>query len=475
MTPMFGLGSLLFLSLVSCQVDRDKQVRPNFLIIVTDDQGYADLGCFEHSAPDIKTPNMDRLAKEGILFTQAYVTAPVCSPSRAGWNTGRYQQRWGHWSWGKELPQYERTLAEYLSDAGYVTAKFGKSDFGANYHSTNVREFPLNHGFDRFLGFSSHAHDYFLLSETVERRTPDPHGHSAALGPLYLDQGRQSFESGYLTQIFTDHAIEFLKENRSQPFFMTVAYNSVHHLIHEVPDEYLEKYGAEKVPNYDPDRDGNYKDYYDKYAGPEEVGEKYRKWYLANLNCLDDNIGRLLDSLDSFDLERDTLVIFFSDNGGSPLTGALNRPLSGSKYNLLEGGIRVPFMMRYPARFSQGQIYPYIVSSLDVLPTCLDAAGIDIPPDVGLDGLSLYQILSQPAAQEVSRGALFWHFKDEFAVREGHWKIVQTKERPGSVRLYNLAEDLAETHDLAEEYPEVFARVMGLYEDWKKKMGTSGR
>lgn len=471
MSTFVGLGCLLLIVQVSCQTEREENFRPNILIIVTDDQGYADLGSFEHAAEDIETPQMDRIAEEGVLFSQAYVTAPVCSPSRAGWNTGRYQQRWGHWKWGKELPPEVPTLAEYLREAGYVTAKFGKSDFGANYHSMEPREYPLNHGFEQFLGFSSHAHDYFLLSEAIEKRTPDPHGHSAALGPLYLNRGRKGFTGGYLTEIFTDHAIEFLRTNRSQPFFVTVSYNSVHHLIHEVPDRYLEKYGAEKVPRYDPARDGNYKDYYDKYAGPEVVGEKYRRWYLANLNCLDDNIGRLLDALDALGLQQDTLVVFFSDNGGSPLTGALNKPLSGSKYNLLEGGIRVPFMMRYPGRFPRGKVYSHIVSSLDIVPTCLEAAGVKLPHDALLDGLSLFADLCQPVSRGLPRAALFWHFQDEFAVREGDWKLVQTKERPGGVHLYNLAQDLTETEDLAEEQPEVFARIMQLYEEWKGRMG----
>jgi len=438
---------------------------------VTDDQGYSDLSYFDHAADDVQTPNMDRLAGDGVLFTQAYVTAPVCSPSRAGWNTGRYQQRWGHWNWGAELPSSELTLAEYLGEAGYTTAKFGKSDFGANYHQMDVREYPLNHGYQEFLGFSSHAHDYFLLSDEVEQRTPDPHGHSAALGPLYLNRGRKSFEEGYLTEIFTDSAIDFLERNRDRPFLMTVAYNSVHHLIHEVPDRYLNQFNAEKVPNYDPERDGSYKDYYDKYAGPEVVDETYRKWYLANLTCLDDNIGRLLDSLGSLGLRENTLVIFFSDNGGSPLTGALNKPLSGSKYNVLEGGIRVPFIMSFPGRFPEGKLLATPISSLDIVPTCLEAARLALPPDRKLDGRSLYSDLTHPSPDKMTRGPMFWHFGDEFAVREGDWKLVQTKERPDGVQLYNLAQDLGEEKNLAEEYPDVFRRLMVLYEAWRDEMG----
>ena len=465
------LGWLVLLTLGSCQTEELEESGPNILVIVTDDQGYGDLSAFDHAASDIETPNMDRLAREGVLFTQGYVTAPVCSPSRAGWNTGRYQQRWGHWNWGKELPVEEMTLAEYLRREGYSTAKYGKSDFGANYHSMEVREYPLNHGFDEFLGFSSHAHDYFLLSEEIERRTPDPHGHSAALGPLYYNRGRKGFEEGYTTDIFTDYAIEYLKDHQSEPFFLSVAYNSVHHLIHEVPDRYLRKFGGEKIPDYDPDIDGNYKDYYDKYAGPEEVGEKYRRWYLGNLSCLDDNIGRLLDTLDQLELAENTLVVLFSDNGGSPLTGAVNKPLSGSKYNLLEGGIRVPFMIRFPALFPQGMVYDYVVSSLDIVPTCLEAVGIKVPADKKLDGFSLYQDLQKTSPEGLDRGPLFWQFGDEYAVREGDWKLVQTKERPGGVRLYNLAQDLTEEENLSEQQPAVLNRLMELHRDWRNSMG----
>jgi arylsulfatase A-like enzyme len=172
-----------------------EDVRPNVVIIVTDDHGYADLSAYAHAAADVATPNMDRIASKGVLFTRAYVTAPVCSPSRAGWNTGRYQQRWDlNLGQTPGLPSEGSTIAEYFKSAGYATGKVGKNDFGRGYHSQDGREYPLNHGYDEFLGFSSHAHDYFLLSEEIEKSTPDPHGHSAALGPLFDNRGRRSFE-----------------------------------------------------------------------------------------------------------------------------------------------------------------------------------------------------------------------------------------------------------------------------------------
>jgi len=459
---------------------------PNILIIITDDQGYADLSAYNHAAEDVHTPNMDRIAREGVLFTQAYVTAPVCSPSRAGWNTGLYQQRWDpNAGWNPGLPQHVKTIAEHLKEAGYITGKVGKNDYGANFHKLTVREYPLNHGFDEFLGFSSHAHDYFLLSEEIERRTPDPYGHSAALGRLFLNRGYISFSDAYTTEIFTDWAIDFLERHREEPFFLTVSYNSVHHLIHEVPEKYLEKFDVEPIPNYDPDTMGKYEDYYRRYCHVgEAIGdEEMRRYYLANLNCLDDNIGRILDALNRLGLDDNTLLIFFSDNGGSPNTGADNRPLRGSKYLLWEGGIRIPFMMRWPERLPKGKIYPYRISTLDILPTCLEAVGLDIPPR--LDGKNILKSVEEGTPSPTSKKPMFWRWKDQFAVIEGTWKLVRTNEAPGyppssrflggpptsnRPQLFNLKDDLSEQHDLYDEYPEIAKRLMKLYQKWHSQM-----
>ena len=199
---------------------------PNILVIVTDDQGYADLSAFKHHAPDVHTPNMDRLAARGILFTEAYTTAPVCSPSRAGWNTGQHQVRWDPASsFNCGLPDDTTTMAELLKVNGYATARVGKSDYSnKGIHRQDTSEYPLNHGYDEFLGFCAHGFDYFLLTEEIEARTPDPRGHSASVGSLMHNRGRKEFKEGYLTEIFTDEAIDFLVElclffgrNRDEP------------------------------------------------------------------------------------------------------------------------------------------------------------------------------------------------------------------------------------------------------------------
>lgn len=463
--------------------------RPNILIIVTDDQGYADLSAYDHSAEDIKTPGMDRIAEDGILFTQAYVTAPVCSPSRAGWNTGRYQQRWdARAGWSPGLPEDVDTIAEYLRAAGYVTGKVGKNDYGTGYHSLDPREYPLNHGFDEFLGFSSHAHDYFLLSQEIERRTPDPYGHSAALGTLLCNRTRVSYTEGYTTEIFTDWAINFLNRHQEEPFFLTVSYNSVHHLIHEVPDPYLRKFDAKPIPNYDPETMGKYAAYYGKYNQLGVIGdEAMRRYYLANLNCLDDNVGRLLDTLDQLDLCDNTLLILFSDNGGSPLTAADNRPLRGSKYLLWEGGIRVPFIVRWPKRLPKGETYHHRVSTLDIVPTCLEAAGAVVPG--GLDGAGMLGAIGQGIPAPSADEPMFWRFQNQYAVRNRDWKLVKsndTTDRQPSSRfldgpasgdtpqLFNLEDDASEQHNLYGNHPDVVQQLEELYRRWWESMEFNG-
>ena len=368
------------------------------LLIVVDDQGYADFEPFANHDQSITTPNMNRIAAAGVVYTQAYTTAPVCSPSRAGIITGKNQFRWDKAaSWGPGLPDSVKTIAEYLRDAGYATARIGKNDLGKNFHKNNVREYPLQHGYDEFLGFSAHAHDYWLSSTLIKNRTPDPYNTSALLGPLMHNMGEKSYESGYLTDIFTDEAIRYMGEKREKPFFLTLAYNSVHHLIHEVPQKYLDKYGVKAIPNYDPDKlegfekqqPGSYSAYYDKYSRIGAISAAdMRKYYKANLNCLDDNIGRVLDALDKDGTAKNTVIIFISDNGGSPLTGANNSPLTAGKYSLWEGGIRVPMALVWPGVIQPGSTQSSYVSAADILPTALQVAGKTVTNPF-MDGQSL--------------------------------------------------------------------------------------
>ena len=477
--------------------------RPNIVMIVTDDQGYADYSAFAHHAPDVDTPHMDRIAEDGVLFTQAYTTAPVCSPSRAALNTGRYQFRWDERaSWNPGLPSTVQTLAERLSQAGYATARFGKSDYGDGYHSFTAREYPLNHGYERFLGFSAHAQDYWLLSEEIAERTPDPDGTSANLGPLM--QGKsdwKSYEDGYTTRIFTDAAIEYLESRAGQtrPFFLTLSHNAVHHLIHEVPRAYLDEYDVEPIPPYNPSRGetfegeepGSYKAYYEKYSRLGAItSEEMRQFYLANLSYLDDSIGRFLDALEAQGLAENTLIVFLSDNGGSPLTSASNAPLTAGKYSLYEGGIRVPFAIRWPAGgIEAGTVHERPVSALDIVPTTLAAAGIT-PPREALDGVNLLpRLQSEASVTSAEPRTLLWRWRGTFAVRQGDWKLtnvgepeykgypsdyyIEPKYDTQEVRLFNLENDPEEAVDVADEHPQVARRLMNRYEEWMRAEGGS--
>lgn len=478
------------LILFSCSVTNQQKKsteKPNILLIIIDDQGYADFSPFENHSPEISTPNMQRLADAGMVFTQAYVTAPVCSPSRAGLNTGKFQFRWDEKaSWGPGLPDSVKTIAEYLKEAGYTTARIGKSDFGTNYHKFNVREYPLNHGYDYFLGFSAHAHDYWLTSGEIAKRTPDPNGTSAHLGPLMENNGYKSFgDDEYLTDIFTNEAIKYMNTEKDKPFFLTLAYNSVHHIIHEVPDKYLKKYHVDPIHNYDPDsmetfdnqKPGSYSAYYEKYTRLGAIqDEDMRKFYLANLNCLDDNIGRVLDALKENGLEKNTLVVFVSDNGGSPLTGANNAPLSAGKYSLWEGGIRAPMAISWPGNVDAGKVENRYVSASDILPTLTDAAGLKIS-DKTMDGVSLFH----PNPERL----LVWRWGNTWAVRKGNWKLTNSNDQWGkgrpsnqyikpvsndfSLKLFNLEDDPGERIDLASQMPGKVDELKTDYENWLEK------
>jgi arylsulfatase A-like enzyme len=476
---------IFIVAFAACKSNNTNEFKkPNILLIVVDDQGYADFSPFENHSPEIATPNMQRLAEAGTVFTQAYTTAPVCSPSRAALNTGKYQFRWDTKAgWGPGLPDNVKTIAEYLKNAGYTTARIGKSDFGINYHQFDVREHPLNHGYDYFLGFSAHAHDYWLHSEEIANRTPDPNGTSAHLGPLMENKGYKSFnDDEYLTDIFTNEAIQYLKSDKEKPFFLTLSYNSVHHVIHEVPRKYLDKYGVNPIHNYEPDSletfdneiPGSYAAYYEKYTRLGAIqDEDMRKFYLANLNCLDDNIGRVLDALLENKLDKNTLVVFLSDNGGSPLTGASNAPLSAGKYSLWEGGIRVPMAIVWTGVVVAGKVENNPVSAVDILPTIINAAAIELT-DTHIDGMDLLN----PAPERL----LVWRWGNTWAVRKGKWKLTNTNEQWGkgrpsnqyikpisndlSLKLFDLETDPGERKNLAGQMPEKVEELNLDYENW---------
>ncbi len=483
---------------------RGPQPQPNILLIVGDDHGYADISAFPNAKNDISTPHLDRIAATGTLLTQAYVTSPVCSPSRCGYLTGRMQNEWNAvGGWAPRLPANVKHLAEYLKEAGYATAMIGKNDFGQPTGSINNRDHPTNHGFDRFFGFNAHAHDFFLHSQAITNSvTPAwPTDASAHLGKFINTQLPGNFETFpdgiWQTKLFTDRAIEYLEERstQDQPFFLYLSHASVHALIHQVPKSYLDKEGVPELPLYDPSTNvpGNpssYSTYYYQYSRPRPQDPNgiihdsdMRKYYRAHLSAYDDETGRLLDSLQSLGLDENTIIIYFSDNGGEALTGANNQPLSGSKYTVFEGGLRVPMMVSWPGRIPAGQTYTHVVSALDVVPTLLDVAGIEEAPK--LRGQSLIEPLKTNTPVVEGGRTLYWRFNNQWAIRRGDWKLVLGQKNladkatseivfneaaVGKISLFNLANDPAEMIDLANssdpEIQAVKADLQQRYDAW---------
>lgn len=458
--------------------------QPNILVIIVDDMGWNDLSAnpdrdpsyYSYGPDEVYTPNMDRIAAQGVVFTNGYVSGPVCSPSRAGWMTGLHQNRWDHGGGWRPGLSDQTTIAERLRDAGYATGRVGKNDYGVTLTSPDnfgVRSYPGNHGYDFFLGFSAHAHD-FWFHETGGVNVDNSSAHAGPFQyhddlatPMIVEQRKaysgsddpnnldNDSESYYITDLLTDEAIGFIDRASTgdQPFFLTVSYNSVHHLSPQVPEKYLASEAARlgwatspaEAEHYDPGTDTttNPSDYSDFYGYWNQVGNigasDMRKYYLANLRCLDDNIGRVLNAIEAAGMTEDTLIFFLSDNGGPPETGANNGPLAGSKYNLFEGGIRVPFMVSWPAKLPQGEVYDYLVSSLDIVPTCLEVAQAQRTTE--LDGISLMAPLMDnrptlPSQDDpsIDERTLFWRWQtNNWAVRRGDWKLVKSgKNRSGT-------------------------------------------
>lgn len=466
--------------------------KPNILLILSDDQGYGDVSVLPHHAPDAHTPNIDALAKSGALFPNAYLTAPVCSPSRTGLISGRYQERFNKEAgWRNALPERATTIAEHLRDLGYATMMIGKNDFGMHLPSKADRRYPINHGYDHVLGFDSHAHDYFELTKDIEDRAIRPHeGPSANVGPLDFDRGTKDFPNAYTTDVFTDAAISFAKDSaaRNKPFFCYLAYNNVHDLVEQVPQKYLSKYNLKSIPLYDPSM-GSYLDYYHQYntIGPVVSEADMRKYYLANLDCLDDHVGQVLAALDKMGVADNTLVVFLTDNGASVNSGGNSSPLRGSKFTTFEGGIRTPLVLKWPGHIKEGQTLNDPAITLDLLPTLVDAAGGTVKADEQLDGVSLLPRVT--VDQSLPDRTFYWKFLQQWAVRHGDWKLVvanQPKAKAAHAswlllgpvskdpQLFNLKDDPSEQKDVAKDHPEIVKDLTARYKQWESHHGEWG-
>ena len=421
--------------------------RPNIVLIVSDDLGYADIGAY--GSRDIPTPNIDRIAREGIRFTDAYVSGPYCSPTRAGLMTGRYPQRFGYefnpdGSPDYGLPLSEPTIADRLKAAGYRTAVFGKWHLGSAQ-----RLHPMRRGFEEFYGFLGADHSYTNVAHIdVGTELPDP----------LLDGTKPVSSVTYLTDTLGDRAVGYIKQHASEPFFLYLAFNAAH-VPMEAPDRYLARF--------------------------TNIADPQRRTYAAMVSAMDDAIGRTLAALRDYKLEEKTLVIFLNDNGGptmptTTVNGSSNSPLRGSKRQTWEGGIRVAFAMSWKGHLQAGRVDHRPIIQLDVLPTALAAAGVAAKA-AELDGVNLLPFLTGPA-KGAPHDALYWRLGGMMAIRSGDWKLVKTRDGPlvdvdpsvlrdlSEAGLYNLAEDIGETRNRAAERPEKVKELSDLWQRWNRQL-----
>lgn len=475
--------------------------RPNILLIVSDDHGYADRSA--RGSADARTPHLDRLAATGTTFGNGYVTAPICSPSRAGLIAGAYQQRWGaQWFDTSAFPPAQRqVMPEILGAAGYRTGYFGKVHYGPE--QPGDRACPDQHGFDRSLyglaGLSMGRlhylrHSYQALKAYGEAASR--HG----VSPLFED-GREVDCEQHLTVEFTERAIDFMGEGAGgdaeeeaeaeAPFFCMVAYNAVHNFAWQLPQDELDARALPAHDDFEPEA-AEYVDWYDGAISPRL--EHGRDYYLAQLEIMDREIGRMLDHLEATGRRESTLVVYLTDNGGSTCNYGDNSPLAGTKYSLLEGGVRVPFLVSWPGTVPAGECSAALVSALDLLPTFAAAAGATLPSESAVDGLDLRPVWEAAGDQrgaDAGHEALHFDTGFQWAVRTPQWKLrwvdVSTGHREhllevehtdigDGLTLVPLGDGVTDESpqaNVAAQHPEVVAELMAVREHWVAQLASA--
>ena len=419
---------------------------PNIIVIFVDDLGFNDVSF--NGATDIQTPNIDRIAAEGVMFTSGYVAHPTCGPSRAALLTGRYPARYGMeinvayapFDRNLGLPVQEKTFAAHLKRAGYRTGIVGKWQLGAAppFH-------PLNRGFDYFYGFLAGGHDYFRVDTS---RLDNEY-----LQPI-IDNRAAAGLDGYLTDVLTDRAVEFATDGNRDPFFLYLAYNAPHAPL-QAPPELILKY--------------------------EHIPDRSRRAYLAMIDSLDTNIGRVIDALESAGRRDNTLIFFLSDNGGvypskthPDLNWADNSPFRSGKNAFADGGVRVPFAASWPDGLPQGVAYHDPVISMDIAATAMALAGAEQDPARPLDGVNLIPYLRDEISG-VPHAALFWRtwsgypHRIGYAVRAGDAKLIKPfgdGERPA---LYDISADPAETQNIIDGRPGEAQALAAMWSDWNSQ------
>lgn len=454
-----------------------RQGPPNVIVIVSDDHGYGDRSALGID-PQVRTPALDRLAAEGVTCEQAYATAPICSPSRAGIISGCYQERWGaRWFDTSRFPPTGLTMAEQFQRLGYATGYFGKVHYGPE--QPGDRACPSQHGFAESLyglaGRSMGRLHYLQHSRAAQARgSAWNRVHGAA--PLF-DGDEEVDVDGFLTEVLGRRARRFVETHADRPLFCMLTFNAVHNFCWQLPADELRRHGLAERGDWDPDQ-GDYEDWYDGMIWPDLPDG--RRYYLAQLEAMDTQIGLLLDLLDARGLAEDTLVVYTTDNGGSTCNFGNNAPLAGTKYTLWEGGIRVPLLARWPAGgIDGGRHTGGLVSTLDLYPTTLAAAGAN-PDDYahcdGIDQLGLWR-----DAGGHGHDLLYWDCGFQWAVRDDQWKLawvdpdsetayhirrIEHAEPGSGLRLQNLAADPGETANWLASAPEAAERLAEKYRRW---------
>jgi len=438
---LVGLLLAATLSATAAHAQQARSGRPNVVLIITDDVGYGDFGAY--GAPDVKTPNIDRLAREGVKMTDFYANGSNCSPTRAGLISGRYQQRFAierplnaarSIDSATGLPATGRSFPRLLADNGYATALVGK------WHLGYKSEFsPKSHGFEYFFGFKSGFTDYYQ--------------HTDGNGEADLFENDEHVSTpGYMTDLITERSVQFMTRNKNKPFFLDVAYNAAH-WPYQRPDS----------PSVAID--------HGRHLTPFDQSTSTRAQYVAILERADRGVGNILRALDSLGLAGNTIVIFTNDNGGEWLSR--NTPLFHNKSSLWEGGIRVPAIIRWPGHIPPGTVSGQVAITMDLTASVLAATHTPIPPNAALDGIDIFPVLERHAPR-IER-TLFWRVsgvRQQQAVRSGDWKLLFDDGRP---MLFNVRTDLGERTNMIGAHPEIAQRLRPLLDKWQHDVDAEAK
>lgn len=440
----------LYITVISCSSVINKNTElPNVIIILADDLGYADVGF--NGSKDIKTPHIDDIAKNGVVFSEGYVSYPVCGPSRAGLITGRYQDTFG---FGKNplfapkdpnmgLPLSEQTIADMLKLSNYKTFAVGKWHLGAH---ESLR--PMKRGFDEFFGFLTGGHRYFPHEWDLEDETKVKSQGGAYRTKLLRNEQRIE-EKEYLTDALSRESVNFIERNANSPFFIYLAYNAPHGPL-QATEKYLNRF--------------------------QEIESKNRRTYAAMVSAMDDGIGTIISKLKEKGIYDNTIVYFLSDNGGRLRGDSDNGELRGKKGNLFEGGVRVPFVMQWPGQIKGGQTFDKPVSSLDIFATSKAITSPEITPKNKLHGVNLIPFL-KGEKKHSPHSNLFWRNNfmqnenelrtEASAVRSEKFKFIKNKQVDA---LYNLKKEISEQTNLKDQEKEMYDSLKNEYKRWSKTL-----